>query len=426
MFFWKLFYNLLILPLLTLFALLGSLFHSKLREGSVGRLKTIKLLEDFSKKIKNKQDVYWFHAASFGEFEQVRPVLKGLKEIEPDCIVVVSFFSPSGFNNVNDDNMDCKIYLPFDFTWQLKKAFSIVKPKKLVLAAYDVWPNLIWTANKMGIHSTLFAARFSEGTTKLLPFVNSFYRSVYGCFSAIYTITDEDYDFLQSFLYPTGRPIVRTLGNPRYDQVKTSADKFTKERTESVLLRQKRLIAGSVHSEDNQVIQDSIISLLKEIPDLSLLWVPHEPSERVVRSAESLFAEKGLSVKLLGSNNPDDLNEFRVIIVDSVGKLSTLYWDAQIAYVGGGFSTGVHNVMEPAIARLPVFFGPRFKNSHEAGELINSQGGFTISTGAELFVGIKELFMNRDDFLKVSFAATNVIHRNLGSSTRVVRNLIHD
>lgn len=426
MLFWKVFYNLLIIPLLTLFALAGSLFHAKLRQGTLGRLKTVKLLKIFSKTLKSGRDVYWFHAASFGEFEQIRPVLKGLKEIVPECIVVVSFFSPSGFNNVIDENLDCKIYLPFDYPWLLNKVFTIVKPKKLILASYDVWPNLIWTAKKMGIHSTLFAARFSKGTSKLLPIVNSFYRSVYSCFSAIYTITEADHAVLQGFLYPTGRPIVRTLGNPRYDQVKTSADKFTKERTESVLLRQKRLIAGSVHSEDNQVILDSIISLLKEVHDLSLLWIPHEPTERVVKAAESVFSEVGFSVTRLGSAQWDKLNKFRVIIVDSVGKLSTLYWEAQIAYVGGGFSSGVHNVMEPAIARLPVFFGPRFKNSHEADELIKSRGGFTISTGAELFLGIKQLLVNREDFLKVSFAATNVIHRNLGSSTRVVRNLIHD
>lgn len=426
MLFWKIFYNLLILPLLSIFAFLGSLFHKKLREGSLGKLKTLRELTTFMENINGQRTIYWFHAASFGEFEQVRPVLTGLKEVEPDCLVLVSFFSPSGFNNVSDENIDCKVYLPFDYTWTLTKALSLVKPKKLVLAAYDIWPNLIWTAKKLGIHSTLFAARFSEGTTKLAPFVRSFYRNVYGCLSAIYTISEADHERLQRILYPTGNPIIRVLGNPRYDQVKTSADKFTKERTESVLLREKRLVVGSVHAEDEQAILEPVVSLMNDIPELSLLWVPHEPSDRVVSAAESLFLERGFTVARLENKDLNQLNGPRVIIVDSVGKLSKLYWAGQVAYVGGGYSTGVHNVMEPAIARLPVFFGPRYKNSHAAEELLADGGGFAIESGTDLFIGIKQLLMDRDAFLKASFAATNVIHRNLGSSTRVVRNLIHD
>jgi 3-deoxy-D-manno-octulosonic-acid transferase len=215
------------------------------------------------------------------------------------------------------------------------------------------------------------------------------------------------------------------LGNPRYDQVKQKADQFTSERTESVLLRPKRLLAGSIHSEDEQVIQGSIISLMNEIEDLNLVWVPHEPTERNVSEAELFFQSNHFSTARLGNKNPNQLDA-RVIIVDTIGRLSLLYWDGQMAYIGGGFSTGVHNVMEPAIARLPVFFGPRYKNFNEAEELITDGGGFSIESGTDLYLGMKQLFEDRDAFLKASYAATNVIHRNLGSSTRIVRNLIHD
>lgn len=416
----------MVLPILSLFGLLGSLFHSKLREGRKGRFKALRQLKDFSDTLNGNETVYWFHAASFGEFEQVRPVLAGLKEIEPHSLAIVSFFSPSGYKHVTDNHIDCKVYLPFDFPWTIKKALNIVKPKKLILAAYDIWPNLIWMAKTMGIHSTLFAARFSEGTTKLAPFVRNFYRNVYGCLSAIYTISNEDHHRLEKILHPAGNPVVRVLGNPRYDQVKTSADKITKTRTESVLLREKRLIVGSCHVEDEQIILDPILRLLNDIPELSLIWVPHEPTDRVVLKAESQFTEKGFTVTRLGNKSPDELTGSRIIVVDSVGKLSTLYWEGQIAYVGGGFSSGVHNVMEPAIARLPVLFGPRYKSFLEAEELIENGGGFSIESGSELYYNLKNLLTNREFFLKASFAATHVIHKNLGSSTRVVRNLIHD
>jgi 3-deoxy-D-manno-octulosonic-acid transferase len=184
-------------------------------------------------------------------------------------------------------------------------------------------------------------------------------------------------------------------------------------------------LAGSIHSEDEQVIQGSIISLMNEIEDLNLVWVPHEPTERNVSEAESFFQSNLFSTARLGNKNPNQLDA-RVIIVDTIGRLSQLYWNGQMAYIGGGFSTGVHNVMEPAIARLPVFFGPRYKNFNEAEELITDGGGFSIESGTDLYLGMKQLFEDRDAFLKASYAATNVIHRNLGSATRIVRNLIHD
>ena len=425
MIFWRIIYNLILLPLLFVVLCFGSLFNGKIRAGMIGRFRSYQDLKSFRVRIGIEKTIYWFHASSHGEFEQVKPVLAGLKEVEPFSFSVVSFFSPSGYNHVNDEHIDCKIYLPFDFPWLIRKCLNVVQPKKIILAAYDVWPNMIWVSKSIGIHSALFAAQFSEGTSKLSPVIRNFYRNVYGSLSAIYTISEQDNKSLQRILYPMKHPIVRVLGNPRYDQVKQKADKFTSERTESVLLRPKRLLAGSIHLEDEHVILDSIVNLMEDISDLSLIWVPHEPSDRIVSEAEFLFRSKNFTTGILGLKNPNEI-EARVIIVDTIGKLSQLYWDVQVAYIGGGFSSGVHNVMEPAIARLPVFFGPHYKNFIEAKELIADGGGFSIENGMDLYQGIKNLFEDRVAFIKASYAATEVIHRNLGSATRVVRNLIHD
>lgn len=424
MFFWKIFYNGLVLPLLTLFSLVGYLVHPKIRQGVRGRFQTLGVLRTFFHGIDPDRTVYWFHAASHGEFEQVRPVLAGLKEVEPDCVAVVSFFSPSGYVHVTDPIIDCKVYLPHDFPWTVRRALRIVHPRKLILAAYDIWPNLIWTARQEGVHTTLFATRFSRGTSKLYPVIRSFYHSVYEHLAAIYTISEDDYVRLQRILDPAGRPLVRVLGNPRYDQVKTQAEQFTVERTESVRLRQRRIIAGSVHAEDEANVAEPIIRILQEYPEVSLFWVPHEPNQRYVDHSVKLFQERGFPVRRLG--NAEDFNAHRVVVVDVVGILAQLYWEGQIAYVGGGFSSGVHNVMEPAIARLPVFFGPRYNDSQEAEELIAAQGGFSIQNGQELYDGIVRLLNNRVEFISSSYSATSVIHRNLGSSTRVVRSIIRD
>lgn len=422
---WQLVYNFILLPILLIFGSFGILFNKKLRLGLLGRVKSINHLKKFVSSKAPNQNIYWFHAASLGEYEQVKPVLAGLKEVETNALFIVSFFSPSGFHHADDDLIDCKIYLPIDLLWIVKKSLKIVRPKKLILAAYDVWPNLIWEAKRLGINSTLFAARFSENTSKMRPVIRNFYQKVYGSFSAIYTITKSDHDLLKDIFLPKEKPVLRVLGNPRYDQVKLKANSFTRERTESVLLRPKRLILGSVHSEDENIILESVVSLMREISDLSLIWVPHEPSKRIIETAKSYFEKEHFSTSRLGSKSPEKLDA-RVIIVDTVGRLSQLYWSGQVAYIGGGFSTGVHNVMEPAIARLPVFFGPRYTNFHEAEELIFDGGGFSIESGTELYLGLKGLLEDDSAFIKASYAATNVIHRNLGSATRVVRSLIHD
>jgi len=423
--FWKVVYNFILFPLFVFISLIACLFNRKIRTGIIGRIKSYKHLKLFINSVGKNRLIYWFHVASLGEYEQARPVMSGLKEVEPHALFIMSFFSPSGFNHVDDDQIDCKIYLPMDFFWIIKKYLRLAKPRKLVLAAYDVWPNLIWSAKSLGIHTSIFAARFSKNTSKSALIIRQFYKSVYNQISTIYTISDNDYNQLKKILFPSTKPIIRVLGNPRYDQVKQKSDKFTEERTKSVLLRPKRLIIGSSHNEDEAILLEPIITLMTDIDDLSLIWVPHEPNQQNIEKIKNYFISKSLSVELLGNKEPGDIAA-KVIIVDSIGRLSQLYWSGQIAYVGGGFSSGVHNVMEPAIARLPIFFGPKYDNFPEALELIKVNGAFGIKDGNDFISGVNNLFKNKNSFLKASYAATDVIHRNLGSSTRIVRGIIHD
>ena len=423
--FWKVVYNFILFPLFVFISLILCLFNRKIREGIIGRIKSYKHLKHFINSVGKNRLIYWFHVASLGEYEQARPVMSGLKEVEPHALFIMSFFSPSGYNHVDDDQIDCKIYLPMDFFWIIKKSLRLAKPKKLILAAYDVWPNLIWSAESLGIHTSIFAAKFSKNTSKSTVIIRQFYKSVYNQISTIYTISDKDYNQLTKILFPSIKPIIRVLGNPRYDQVKQKSDKFTERRTKSVLLRPKRLLIGSAHIEDEDILLGPIITLMTNIEDLSLIWAPHEPNHQNIEKIKNYFISKSLSVELLGNKEPDNIDT-KVIIVDSVGRLSQLYWAGQIAYVGGGFSSGVHNVMEPAIARLPIFFGPKYDNFPEALELIKVNGASCIKDGNDFILGVNNLFKDNNYFLKASYAATDVMHRNLGSATRIVRGIIHD
>ena len=424
--FWIAIYNLLLYPLFFIGACVSALVNKKIREGLKGRRLTYSSLIAFKNKLSKKTDIYWFHASSHGEYEQLKPVIEGLKDVEPSSKIIVSFFSPSGFNNIDDPEIDCKVYLPLDFPWSVARVLLLLKPKKVIIAEYDVWPNLIWMAKLRGIPTTVFSVHFSDGTPKLLPLIKNFYRSVYGDISNIYAEAHSDYDMVNQLLGKKSKSIVRVLGNPRYDQVKKKTDQFTEKRTLSVFLRNKQIIAGSVWKEDEYIILNPLTKYLNENINVSLVWVPHETNPKQIDRAFEYFSEAGLSTSIHREKRLPVFGKTRVVIVGVVGLLSSLYWSGQIAYIGGGFSTGVHNVMEPAIARLPVIFGPKYKNSHAAKELVLSNGGYSISNSEEFSDTLNKIFSDKNYFLNTSLSATDVIHKNLGSATRVVRGILRD
>jgi len=423
---WVLLYNLLVYPLLFITGIILSLFNQKLRRGVLGRFESISILSNYFKQIGPTLNVYWFHAASLGEFYQVKPVIEGLKDVEPECHIVLSFSSPSGFDNAKSTAFDLKIYLPFDFPWTIRKSLSIVRPKKIIFASYDIWPNLVWISNQMNIHSNIFAARIKDKSPKLYPVFFNFYQNVYRTFSTIYTVSEKDYNRMEILRGASKLPIIRSLGNPRYDMVKQHADAFSKSHQLSVLDRTNRLIIGSSHKEDDKLLLPVLIDLLNRYPELQLLYVPHEPTNSNIEQLQEEFSSANYSPWIYQSKSQTVLPNHRVIIVSVVGFLSTLYWQGRYAYIGGGFSTGIHNVMEPAIARLPVLFGPKYHHAHEAEELIKMKGGFCVNGRNDFLNIMNELISNVDYYQKTSAAATEVIHNNLGSSTRIIRGIIRD
>ena len=424
---WYIIYNLFLLPIMVFIGIIGVIFNKKIREGFFGRFNTDGGLDDFISSLdRNNQTIYWFHVSSHGEFLQTKPVLIGLKEIEPHIKIIVSFFSPSGYNNIDDNIIDCKIYLPFDFPWLVRKALKTIKPKKLIFAAYDIWPNLIWTAKAMNIPTVLFAAKFKRKTKKSMPLVRSFYKHIYNNFYSIYTITKKDNEKLRLILDKSKNIIIRVLGNPRYDQVNKVSDQYSIEHAKDILNRKKSIILGSMHNEDKKNIIDGLMDLLNDNNDIYIIWVPHEPISKNINSVYEYFLDKGYSVELYSEQNKLGTDHPRIIIVDVVGVLSKIYWNGIIAYIVGGFSTGIHNVMEPAIARLPVIFGPRYDNFQEAIKLIDLGGGWSINNNKEFYNIANKLINNEKLLLNASEAATEVIHNNIGAATRVVRGIIRD
>ena len=156
-----------------------------------------------------------------------------------------------------------------------------------------------------------------------------------------------------------------------------------------------------MHQEDEKRLGSFLIKLINDIEDLSLIWAPHTPSKKSISRIKVFLNKNNITYQNLGEDIIEKINA-KVIIVDSVGKLAQLYWHGQVAYIGGGFSSGVHNVMEPAIARLPIFFGPKYSNFHEAEELIEKGGGFSIQTGDELYIQVSSLLNDKNKFISSS------------------------
>lgn len=419
-------YNGVAYPLAFLFALLVSPFNDKLRRSLVGRFKAPKQIKKYFKENTLSQNIYWFHASSLGEFFQVKTLMESLKEEQEDVTCIVSFSSPSGFDNAKSDAMDLKFYIPFDFPWTILGVLNRLRPKKIMFASYDLWPNLVWIARIKDVHINLFSVRIAKGSTKTMPFFRSLFRHVYSSLHSIYTISEQDMKGLCRLLGNTSGPILRVMGNPRYDLVMRDAIDFRNNDVEDMLERDLRIVVGSAHDEEADHLVPALVNLMNVNPDLKVLYALHEPSESAINDIKKRFHDHGKVGRVFRKKSDLALPTDRLVFVGVVGVLSRLYWQCRIAYVGGGHSTGVHNVMEPAVARLPVLFGPRYHNSHEAEELIKGNGGFCVSNKDE-FLNVANKLISDETYFKISsLSSSDVIYRNVGSTTKMIGHILSD
>ena len=418
---WRVFYNLLIVPAMFLTVYAVAPLNGKVRRGLRGRRRTLSRVTHFRDQIYDRfGPLYWFHVASHGEYEQARPVIEGLREVVPECIIAVSFFSPSGYEHFEHEAVDFKFYLPMDFPWVMRQLLRVLKPHKVLFTSYDLWPNLIWSCQKAAVPTTLFAARIVPGSTKQWPVLASFYRQLYGALTHIYTVSKADFLRVQTVLGAGSRSEVRNLGNPRYDRVKERSPGGTNALRNG---EQRIIVLGSVHKEDEAVIGPALIEIMRQDERVQVLWAPHEPEPEVVDALAEQLSAAGIAWERF-SRRLGRFRDSQVLIVDGVGYLAELYGRGTLAYIGGGFGTNVHNVMEAAIAGIPVLFGPRYSRSHEAEQLIESGGGFSVATAEEFRQGVTAFLADDDSRIEAGHAALKVIEDNLGATARILQAIL--
>ncbi|MEJ2720952.1 MAG: glycosyltransferase N-terminal domain-containing protein, partial [bacterium] len=367
----------------------------------------------------------WFHVASVGEYEQARPLITALGRTRPEIPVVISFTSPSGFHYARTkeqtdgaDNVRFVDYLPIDFADNIRLCLQALDPRLLVFVKFDLWPNLVWESAEGGVPMVLIDATLSETSNRYRAFGRRFYDSVYEKLDKILAISDLDAQRFRECV--PGHPGIAVAGDTRFDRVMER--KRALGRSSGQVDKNGRLVvlAGSTWPKDEVHLLGALARVTKASNDILTVIAPHEPAEERVADLMEWAAANSLRAVTLGAIGAEDhrTGGEQVVVVDSVGVLAELYESADLAYVGGSFSSGVHNVIEPAIMGIPVLFGPVNKNSFEALELLRNDAAIQVETEKDIFDALSTLL--RDDGKRADMGrrARAFVESHLGATDR--------
>ncbi len=354
-----------------------------------------------------RQPVLWMHVASLGEFEQGRPLLEALRRRYPSAWIVLSFFSPSGYevrkNYVIVDNI---CYLPADTRRQAHDFIHRIQPDLAVFVKYDFWANHLFALRQRGTPILLVSALFRAGQPFFQPW-GGLWRQMLRCFSHIFTQDAASVERLRRIGLSDKASAV---GDTRVDRVAQLANEHSA--LERPLLSVD-VVAGSTWPADEELL----LSALHHPASSHLCWViaPHEPSERCVRRLTARIRRSWARYSEWDGQTP-----VAVMVIDSVGLLARLYRYGRIAYIGGGFGRGIHNTLEPAAYGLPLLFGPKYERFEEARQFVRRGGAFPVRTSEELLERIRQL-QQPDAYARASAAVRQFIAENQGATERILQ-----
>jgi len=417
---WYLFYNAIVVPLLRTALFIGQLFNAKIRTGLKGRVKLFEnLIIDLAGIDRNKKMI-WFHSSSMGEFEQAKPVIEKLRA-EKNLNIIITFFSPSGYtNSLKYMHADVIAYFPFDTPIMTARFLNLVRPDIAIFMRYDIWPNMIWQLEKMKIPSFIVDATMRKVTARKWPIAKSFHKSLYAHVTKILAVSAEDERNFKEFDINGG--IIKAVGDTRFDRVfqKSLQAKEKKLFKDGFFDGKKVLVLGSSWESDHEVMLPAVMSLMKYDKNIITIVVPHEPTILHLEEVENTFQGKYESIRFSLLNN---YRGERVIIIDSIGVLLKLYTYAHVAYVGGSFKQGIHNVLEPAVYGIPVLYGPKHENSQEAVHLKEIGGGICVRNKKEAYKNLRLIFSNEQLREKTGKICYDYVKVNTGATARILNEI---
>ncbi len=360
----------------------------------------------------------WFHVASVGEFEQARPVISALERARPDVPVVLTFSSPSGYHfarrkeTVGAGSIRFIDYLPLDSPRAMRFCLDCVNPRALVLVKFDIWPNLVWEASDRRIPILLIDATLSASSRRLSVAGRWLYRDLYRRIDRILAISDDDARRFAASV--PGPDRIDVTGDTRFDRVMERWRARQGVKLDFLSDSSPTLIAGSTWPPDEVRLLPAVARLLREHAALRFVVVPHEPTPEHVEKLRRWAGAEGFAAGAASTGAAGA----RVVIVDVVGILAEAYRAAHVAYVGGGFTTGVHSVIEPAIAGIPVLFGPRHDNSFEALQLVARGGAVPIQTADDAHAALARYFTDEAARAAAGRAARAYVESQLGATEK--------
>ncbi|WP_396212133.1 3-deoxy-D-manno-octulosonic acid transferase [Flavobacterium sp.] len=412
-------YNLIIILASQVIKLLA-LFSPKMKLFVNGRKEVLTILQS---KINPNDKTIWFHAASLGEYEQGLPVIKKIKVQYPNHKIVVTFFSPSGYEvRKNNTVADATVYLPLDTKSNAKKFIKTINPELVFFIKYEYWPNYLNELKKLQIKTYLISGIFREKQA-FFKWYGRFYRNALKTFDYFFVQNESSKNLIQSI----GFTNVKVSGDTRFDRVVSILERDNSlDFIDQFKNNKTTIVIGSSWPKDENLLVDYIN---KSSDEIKFIIAPHNIKAEQIANLKSqitkstvLFSEKE---EILKQVQNDKLEDFQVFIIDTIGILTKIYSYADIAYVGGGFGNpGVHNILEPATFGVPIVIGPNYSHFAEATALVHQEGCISITNQNELNEAFDNLIFNEDIRHEKGHICSTFVQMNKGATEVILKHIL--
>ncbi|MCO5259310.1 MAG: 3-deoxy-D-manno-octulosonic acid transferase [Crocinitomicaceae bacterium] len=383
---------------------IASFFNPKAKDWVNGRKNFWQSLPNIKEK-----EVYWFHCASLGEFDQGLPVMNLLRKENPSAFILVTFFSPSGMNfyQKRKHPVDYACYLPIDTQQNAKRFITHFKPKHAFFVKYEFWANYIFELkkNKSKIYSISTLLRPNH---RFFKWYGGYFRKILNQFDYFFVQNQSTFDLLKSINIHNAM----ITGDTRYDRVIENKNNLVKNEILSAFIGTSKavFIAGSTWPKDEEVLKPIFEENLFE----RYIIAPHNVDEIHV---QSLIKTINKPVIRYSKITPDELTAGSILVIDTIGLLASAYSYGSISYIGGGYSKSLHNILEPAVFGLPVIFGPIYNRFPEAQAFIDNGIGFSIKDTSELKTVIKHVISQKEE---ISHKSSLFIEENKGAAQKIL------
>lgn len=390
----------------TILIRIASLFNHKAKLWLKGRKNSFPYLET---QIKKEDQIIWFHCASLGEFEQGKPLMEKIKKLHPEYKLLVTFFSPSGYEYRKDNPLiDYVCYLPIDSKKNARKFMKLVNPKQAYFVKYEFWYFYLSALNKQTVPTYLISGVF-RANQPFFKWYGSFNRKMLSFFTHFFIQNKASVDLLNSI----GFNNITQSGDTRIDRVYENSQSPTPlPIIEKFTNKKPTIIIGSSWEKEEEIISTYIQTTDKEF---NYIIAPHDVSKAHI---DNLTTTLDSNYLLYSEANQRNATQHNVLIIDNIGILANCYQYTDIALIGGGFSGSLHNILEPASFGNAVLFGEKHKKFHEAQELIDSYAAFSIGS-LDDFIAIVNHLMMKENLQDTKNAATKYIKNSVGATDKI-------